>query len=163
MSAPLPVQPFVRPLPLLALAVMAFNDHVLKAAWPGFVTGKISDVAVVLYGPALLTACWGLALLAVAPLARHAGTRLDPRPTRRRLAVSAAVVAAILAAINLSPRLRDVYVALLSAADVPGLAPGGYRYLVDPTDLLALLALPLALWDGRRAIDGGGVRQETAP
>jgi len=25
--------------------VLAVNDHVLKAAWPGVVTGKLSDVA----------------------------------------------------------------------------------------------------------------------
>ena len=30
---------------LLALAVLLFNDHYLKAAWPGFISGKLSDVA----------------------------------------------------------------------------------------------------------------------
>ena len=30
---------------VLALVVLVLNDHVLKQAWPGLVTGKLSDVA----------------------------------------------------------------------------------------------------------------------
>ncbi len=33
------------PVFVLAVAVLLLNDHVLKAAWPGLVTGKLSDVA----------------------------------------------------------------------------------------------------------------------
>ena len=29
------------PLPCLAIALLLLNDHVLKAAWPGPVTGKL--------------------------------------------------------------------------------------------------------------------------
>ncbi len=34
-----------RPWFFVAVAVLALNDHVLKEAWPGWVTGKLSDLA----------------------------------------------------------------------------------------------------------------------
>ncbi|MFT7597236.1 MAG: hypothetical protein ACI8TP_000154 [Acidimicrobiales bacterium] len=36
---------FLHPAFTGAVAVLAVNDHLLKAAWPGLVTGKLSDVA----------------------------------------------------------------------------------------------------------------------
>lgn len=44
---------------LVAILVTAANDHVLKAAWPGFVTGKISDFSGLFFFPFLLTAVLG--------------------------------------------------------------------------------------------------------
>src|ERR687898_3548159 len=46
---------------VLALVLLVLNDHVLKQAWPGWVTGKLSDVAGLVVAPLLLAA-----LLAVA-------------------------------------------------------------------------------------------------
>jgi hypothetical protein len=43
------------PVVLAALAVLLLNDHVLKRAWPGIVTGKLSDVA----GPVVVAALLG--------------------------------------------------------------------------------------------------------
>ncbi len=43
----------------LAIAVTAINDHVLKAAWPGVVTGKISDFSGLFFFPFLITALCG--------------------------------------------------------------------------------------------------------
>ena len=34
--------------------LLALNDHVLKQAWPGWVTGKLSDVAGLVVAPAVL-------------------------------------------------------------------------------------------------------------
>ena len=52
---------------VLALVVLVLNDHVLKQAWPGWVTGKLSDVAGLVVAPLLLAAVlalvrapWGL-------------------------------------------------------------------------------------------------------
>ena len=42
------------PVALLALAALVLNDHVLKTAWPGAITGKISDFAGLAFFPALL-------------------------------------------------------------------------------------------------------------
>jgi hypothetical protein len=40
-----PGDPFLHPLPLAATATLVINDYMLKAAWPGPVTGKLSDFA----------------------------------------------------------------------------------------------------------------------
>ena len=42
-----------------AAAVLALNDHVLKQAWPGFVTGKLSDVAWLILAPVVLAPLLG--------------------------------------------------------------------------------------------------------
>lgn len=42
------------PTSVLALVVLVLNDHVLKEAWPGWVTGKLSDVAGLVVFPLLL-------------------------------------------------------------------------------------------------------------
>ena len=42
------------PLSVAALVLLALNDHVLKQAWPGFVTGKLSDVAGLVVAPLVL-------------------------------------------------------------------------------------------------------------
>ena len=47
-----------------SVAVLLFNDRVLKAAWPGFVTGKLSDVAGVAMITVLVTALTGRARFA---------------------------------------------------------------------------------------------------
>lgn len=44
---------------LLAIALTAANDHFLKANFPGFVTGKISDFSGLFFFPFLLTAVFG--------------------------------------------------------------------------------------------------------
>jgi hypothetical protein len=44
----------LHPVLLLALAVLVFNDHVLKATHPGWLTGKLSDFAVVVLLPLFL-------------------------------------------------------------------------------------------------------------
>ena len=41
---------------VLALVMLVLNDHVLKQAWPGWVTGKLSDVAGLVVAPLLLAA-----------------------------------------------------------------------------------------------------------
>lgn len=41
---------------VLSVGLLLLNDHVLKATWPGLVTGKLSDVAGVAMVAILLTA-----------------------------------------------------------------------------------------------------------
>ena len=57
------LQALAHPGAVLALVVLVLNDHVLKQAWPGWVTGKLSDVAGLVVAPLLLAAL--LALLRV--------------------------------------------------------------------------------------------------
>ena len=40
---------------IFAVLVLFVNDHVLKQAWPGFVTGKLSDIAGMIFFPLLVT------------------------------------------------------------------------------------------------------------
>lgn len=110
-----------RPLWWAALATLLVNDHLLKGAGllPGWITGKLSDVAGMIVAPALA--------VSLIPL-RHKGLRV----------VALLAVAALFAAVKVSPEARD---ALVAAAAALGLR---WRIVVDPTDTFALAALPLA-------------------
>jgi hypothetical protein len=44
----------LHPVALAAIAVLLVNDHVLKDAYPGWATGKLSDVAGLVFFPLLL-------------------------------------------------------------------------------------------------------------
>ncbi len=107
------------PPTLLALAVLALNDHVLKQAAPGVVTGKLSDVAGLLVVPPLLAAV--LALLRV------------PRPTQ---------VALVATAVGFT--LAKTTVWGVEAANTVWSVVWPTEMLRDPTDLVALPALVLA-------------------
>lgn len=115
----------VSPLPLAAVAVLAVNDHVLKWRFPGFVTGKLSDLAGCFVLPLFLSA-----LLALA-------TRWSLR-TRLRAGTLATV--AFFSAIKISAPAADAVAAALGWAGAP-LGLGGGPLLADPGDLIAL---PLA-------------------
>lgn len=148
----LPVEEFCRPLPLLALAVMAINDHFLRVHWPCWVTGKISDFAVVLFFPALVTSSLDLSLLAYNRLAATIGFRpANASLTCPKIFFAAFATAIALSAINLSTTARDLYVWSLYRLDVFHIARG-FSYTVDPTDLIALAALPLAVLDARNVV-----------
>lgn len=109
-------QLLAHPLPLVAAAVLALNDHVLKgsAMLPGALTGKLSDVAGLFVFVVLLCGVLG----AVRP--------------RGALAVAFATGAAF-AAINLSPLPAVV------------LAPVCY-ITPDPTDLVTLPSALVGAW-----------------
>ncbi|MDF2093759.1 hypothetical protein P0Y31_15520 [Knoellia sp. 3-2P3] len=109
------------PPTLLALAVLALNDHVLKQAAPSVVTGKLSDVAGLVVAPPLLAV--GLALLRV------------PRPA----GVSLVATGVGFVLVKTTEGGVDAANALWSL-----LWPT--RILRDPTDLVALPALLLAAW-----------------
>lgn len=99
-----------RPWFFASVATLALNDHVLKAAWPGLMSGKLSDIAgLVVVGTVasvLVGRSWGAALTGIA-----------------------------FASLKLIPGVAE--------AAAPAL--GGGVTLRDPTDLVALAALPL-LW-----------------
>jgi hypothetical protein len=109
----------LHPAPAAALALLLANDLVLKASFPGPVTGKLSDLA-------------GLYLFSVFCLA------LDSR--RPRVQLAAIAVAWV---VWKSP-LADPLIAGFNA-----LAPVTLARVADPTDLIALLVIPLALIEPR--------------
>jgi hypothetical protein len=117
-----------------ALGLLALNDHVLKGSGvlPGALTGKLSDVAGMVVAPVLAAALLG---------AR----------SRRAVATSFALVAAGFAAIKVSQAASALYLGALAGIGFHG------HNVVDPSDLLALAALPLA-WRLCAAAPGGSRR-----
>ncbi|MFG2047126.1 hypothetical protein ACGFIW_06820 [Micromonospora sp. NPDC048935] len=129
------------PSTLLALVLLLVNDHVLKPAFPGPLTGKLSDVAGLVLAP---------------PLVAVLLTLLVPRlPARAAALAGLVVVGAGFALVKSSG-----YAAELASSGWTVLA-GPSLVRADRTDLLTLPALGLAWWSWTRA-RRRPVRQRTA-
>ncbi|WP_158102690.1 hypothetical protein [Lentzea kentuckyensis] len=115
------------PLTVGATAVLLLNDHVFKQAWPGLVTGKLSDVAGLVVAPAVLGLLFGLF---------RAG----------QVGATAAVLltGAGFAWVKLTSGGAEVASAAWSVVNGPSVV------LADPSDLVALPALGLAWWAWRQ-------------
>ena len=70
------------PATVIALLVLVVNDHVLKAAYPGWVTGKLSDAAGLVLAPPLLAAVLGLRGRRIALIAAVLFRRRRVQPAR---------------------------------------------------------------------------------
>ncbi len=114
------LQALAAPLTLGAVVVLVLNDHVLKVAWPSFVTGKLSDVAGLVVAPVLLT-------LALAVL------RVPGAPN----------VALALTAVGFT-WVKTTVLGAGAASAAWTWVWGPSLVLRDPTDLLALPALLVA-------------------
>lgn len=110
---------------VLALVVLVVNDHFLKQAWPGLVTGKLSDVAGLAFAPLLLAV----------PLAAFR--------VRRPTAVAVVATGVGFALAKSSVTGAAVASQVWSLTGVPTL------FRADLTDLLTLPALALAWWARR--------------
>jgi hypothetical protein len=140
----------LHPIVLAAIASFVVNDHVLKAAYPGLLTGKLSDVTGLIFFPVLIAAVAEL----ITPAAhRHAAAIL----------ILAVVVTGLTyVAMLLVPVGGDGYrwfiglvqwpfrivAATAAGAPLPGVAP--VRFAADPTDLITLPALLVPLWIAMR-------------
>jgi hypothetical protein len=136
----LPLGEAVHPVTLAAAAVLAANDWLLKPRLgPGAVTGKLSDLAGLIFAPVVLSAAIGLVLHAAARL----GARIDPSLSRRRLVACTAATGAVFAAVKLDPAAGRALAALIAQLGRPA------AFAADRTDLWCLPALAVALWIGR--------------
>ncbi len=115
------------PVAVVSLVLLVLNDHLLKQAWPGAVTGKLSDVAGLVVAPLLLTV--GLAAIGV----------------RRPCAWACVLTAAGFTAVKVSPAAAGVVSGWWSLTGFP---TGMHA---DPTDLLALPAV-LVAWQVHRRV-----------
>jgi hypothetical protein len=118
------------PVSLVAIGVLVVNDHLLKAQFGSWWTGKLSDVAGMVFFPALVATV----LAAVAP-----------RLTKRHLVALAVAITAVGFA---WVKTADAGAATASAV-LTGVA-GPSVVLKDATDLLTLPALGLAVYVGLR-------------
>lgn len=135
------------PIALLAIAVLAFNDHVLKVRAPGIVSGKLSDVAGMI--------CFPLLLAFAIDLVRR-------RDSRRTIAGAVIATAVAFAAIKTLAPAAELYRVGLGLAQWPFRALAGLPFAPvhltrDPTDLVALSALAVPLWLSQRVQVGDQV------
>ncbi|MEV4276352.1 hypothetical protein [Actinoplanes xinjiangensis] len=126
------------PVTVTALALLIINDHLLKSAWPGWVTGKLSDAAGMVLAPPLLAALAGL---------------IAPRLPFRRVAAAAIVT---VGAGFIMVKLWG-YGAQLASEAWSLITPSLVR--ADPSDLLACPFLALAWWTAGRPLEGVRARR----
>ena len=134
----------LHPVVLVAVALLALNDHVLKAAWPGPLTGKLSDLA-------------GLAFFPLVPVAVLEWVR--GRPAGRGVVLGAVAATGVgVVAVKTQPAAEALYeqglgllqwparalVPLVAGADVPPVV--AVALARDVTDLAALPALAVPLF-----------------
>jgi hypothetical protein len=133
---------------MAAVALLLLNDHVLKTAWPGSLTGKLSDFAGLAFFPLFLQAAWEIGCLAYR------------RPvTRSQRVLFAATVLTVVGftLVKTLPLCAEGYRYGLSALRWPfgaflEMAHGGplhgigrVSFVRDPSDLVALPAALIGL------------------
>ena len=135
------------PVLLCALLLLVINDHLLKTAWPGWWTGKLSDFAGALFFPLFIQASGELSLRAV-------GRFKEPS---RTLLFGGIGITAIL---FLATELSSFGVALVT--NVASLAEpmfrGSPQLTRDLSDLLALVMLFFAYQIGMARVSDRGRR-----
>jgi hypothetical protein len=155
-NQPVPGDALLHPVVLAALGILFVNDHVLKAWARGtrwaIVTGKLSDVAGLLFLPVLLVA--GAEFIA-ALRGRFAG------PSTRHAVIAGVGVAVTFAAMKTWTPAAEVYrvalgvlqwpafaaVAAFAGRPLPSVVP--VRHVIDPTDLVAVPAVGWAFVQAR--------------
>jgi hypothetical protein len=127
---------------IIALALLLFNDHFLKYAWPSWLTGKLSDFAGLYFAPFFFLTITFFALW----LIESASHRDSEQSWLARHANLIAIIwfimiGGLFTALKISPASSQIVLNLMeSFTGLPQAAT------VDPTDLLALAVLPIAFW-----------------
>ena len=121
-----PADALLHPATLVALGLLILNDHVLKAAYPGAITGKLSDLAGLAFFPILVVGAWEIVL---------AVTGHWRRPSNRALSIAIGGTAAVFTLVKTWPVAAEAFAWGLGAAQW-------------------LLALPVRIVDGEPAPTG---------
>lgn len=147
-----PADGLLHPIAVASFALLALNDHVLKARWPGFWTGKLSDLAGMVGFPLLLVALSEL----------WTGRAPGWAPSRRAVHWAVSATGLGFAAVKTWTPATLAWAwtwgamqwpahaawALARGRPAPALRP--VAVVQDPSDLLTLIGLGLALWVGWR-------------
>ena len=143
----------LHPISLGAIAVLIVNDWYVKQHWPGVVSGKLSDVAGLIFFPLLLVA---LAELVAMVLGR------PWRAPRGTFVAVAVLVGVVFAATKAVEPVRDAdevvlgwlrWLPLAAARTASGDAAGSpvrHQVVADLSDLLAVPCVLAAIWVGGR-------------
>jgi hypothetical protein len=141
----------VRPLAVLALITLIVNDHILKPRWPGLLTGKLSDLAGLVFLPLLIIALYEVARAALG------------RPwqvSERGVVVIVVAVALGFAVTKLSTGVAATYGDLLGWLRWPLI--GHWRQVAisrDPTDILCTPGAIVAWIESRRLSEVRGMNK----
>lgn len=139
MIARTPGDILLHPVALVALVVLIVNDHYLKAAAQGTITGKLSDIAGLVVFPLLV--------LSAVEVVRRRGA------SSAGVLVIVVVTGVVFAVVKVSPGAAHLYSQALGvlawplrsiAGGTPGADVSPITVLADPSDLLALPALLIA-------------------
>jgi hypothetical protein len=145
--------------------VLVLNDHWAKPMWSNWWTGKISDVAGLIFFPLFLQGLWETSQAAVGRT-WHA--------QRHVLVAAALATLTVFTAIQLSETFMDVYryglgalqwpfqvaAAWLSGLPMPSVVP--VRAMADPTDLIALPGVLIGVAAGWRRSRWSGLPFDAA-
>jgi hypothetical protein len=124
----------LHPVAVAALIVLVLNDHVWKYSHPGWLTGKLSDVAGLIVFPLVL--CAGLRVVST---------------SERLLAGCVAATMIGFALVKLWAPATLACEWAMGALQSPFTAASPTVLVRDPTDLIALPFALVALWLPRRA------------
>jgi hypothetical protein len=150
---PVPGDGLLHPLAVAAVALLVVNDHILKAIAPGPLTGKLSDVAGLLFFPLFIVAAGEVI---AAALGRWHG------PDRTAVSIAVVVTGLGFAAVKLHPVAEAAYEVALGVLQWPmraladvaaGMSPWppvAVDIVRDPTDLVAIAAAAIAWRLGTR-------------
>ena len=131
------------PVFLVALGALILNDHFIKGHFPGVISGKLSDVAGLIFFPIVLVA---LAELVALVLPRR------PYATSRWFLYASAITAVVYIGVKYISFGQQIYLISnqwIASVISPLGAAMPRRIIVDPWDLLPLLALVIPVIAGR--------------
>lgn len=151
-SSAFPGDGLLHPAALIALILLIVNDHFFKHYAPGFLSGKLSDVAGLFVAPLVLEAAYEFV------------TSRRRRPLRPSFRVALACTLAVAVAFTLMETWTPASLAFrygLALAQWPfrALFAGAWvplvpvRHVADAEDLIALPALLGSLWLARRRVE----------
>lgn len=137
----------LHPLTLAFLALWIVNDHVLKQAYPGLLSGKLSDVASLVVFPLLMLASVELLWPSLSKTARRAVLGLAVAATGSvMISIKLFEPAAWVYREGLGALQWPFYAALawLRSAELPALR--SVHLAMDPSDLFTLPSLVISVW-----------------